>query len=138
MVIKIVTEPAARTIALENGELDFYAFENVARNVVRLKKNDKLEVTSQGYAAIGPIDWLAFNTKKGKTERLYFDTASYGAVPKIKNACSKPTINPKPVKPTISMEIPIGIFSAIKIRTDRKASAPLVIGSKFIDCLFQI
>ena len=67
MVIKIVTDPAARTIALENGELDFYAFENVARNVVRLKKNDKLEVTSKGYAAIGPIDWLAFNTKKGKT-----------------------------------------------------------------------
>ena len=66
MVLKIIKDPATRTIGLENGEIDFYAFENVARNIVRLKKNDNLTVTPDGYAAIGPIDWLAFNTKTGK------------------------------------------------------------------------
>ena len=38
----------------------------MARNIVRLKKNDNLTVTPDGYSAIGPIDWLAFNTKDGK------------------------------------------------------------------------
>ena len=34
MVIKIIKDPAARTIALENGELDFHAFENKTRNAL--------------------------------------------------------------------------------------------------------
>jgi len=30
---------------------------------VRLKKNDGLKVSGAGYGAIGPINWLAFNTQ---------------------------------------------------------------------------
>ena len=41
-------------------------------------------------------------------------------------------MKPNPVKPTISIEIPIGILSAIKIRTAKKAKAPFTIGSKLI------
>ena len=51
----------------ENGELQFCAFESIARNINRLKENSNLTVTPQGYAAIGPLDWLAFNTVDGKT-----------------------------------------------------------------------
>ena len=58
-------------------------------------------------------------------------------MPKIKNACSNPTINPNPVNPTISIEIPIGILSAIKIKTARNAKAPLVMGSNIIIYFFQ-
>ena len=36
-------------------------------NINRLKKNPNLLVTSEGYAAIGPITWLAFNGASGKT-----------------------------------------------------------------------
>ena len=57
MVLKIIRDPATRTIGLENGEIDFYAFENVPTNINRLKKNANLNVTPDGYAAIGPIDW---------------------------------------------------------------------------------
>ncbi len=67
IVMRIIKDASARTIGLENGELDLVAFENNVRNINRLKKVDSLVVSSDGYAAIGPIDWLAFNTKKGKT-----------------------------------------------------------------------
>ena len=65
MVIKIIPDPAARTIAYENGEVDFGGFEIVPQNINRLKKVSSLTVTPDGYGAIGPIDWLAINTTKG-------------------------------------------------------------------------
>ena len=67
IVIKIIKDPAARTIALENGELHLSSFESLPRNINRMKKNKALTVTADGYAAIGALDWLAFNTAKGKT-----------------------------------------------------------------------
>ena len=88
------------------------------------------------FVLMGNLARLPIKTKKGKTDKLYFDTASYGAVPKIKKACSKPTMKPNPVKPTISIEIPIGILSAIKINTAKKAKAPFTIGSKLIFYFF--
>ncbi len=65
MVLRIIPDPAARTIAYENGEVQFGAFEVVPQNINRLKKASGLTVTPQGYGAIGPIDWLAMNTTKG-------------------------------------------------------------------------
>ena len=67
IVMRIIKDPAARTIALENGEIQFSAFESIARNINRMKENSNLTVTPEGYAAIGPLDWLAFNTAEGKT-----------------------------------------------------------------------
>lgn len=64
IVMRIIKDPSARTIGLENGELHLSMFESVARNINRLKKNENLTVTPEGYAAIGPLDWLAFNTAK--------------------------------------------------------------------------
>ena len=65
LIIKIVPDPAARAIAYENGELQFGSFESVPQNINRLKKVDGVNVTSKGYGAIGPVDWLAFNTTRG-------------------------------------------------------------------------
>lgn len=67
IVMRIIKDASARAIGMENGELMLSSFENNVRNINRMKKNDKLVVSSEGYAAIGPIDWLAFNTQKGKT-----------------------------------------------------------------------
>ena len=67
IVMRILKDSAARTIALENGEVHMSAFESVPQDLNRLKKNDALVVSPEGYGAIGPIAWLAFNTKEGPT-----------------------------------------------------------------------
>ncbi len=67
IVMRVIKDPSARAIALENGELHLSTFESLARNINRLKKVDSLTTTPDGYAAIGPLDWLAFNTATGKT-----------------------------------------------------------------------
>ena len=67
IVMRVIKDPSARAIALENGELHLSTFESLARNINRLKKVESLTTTSDGYAAIGPLDWLAFNTASGKT-----------------------------------------------------------------------
>jgi peptide/nickel transport system substrate-binding protein len=65
VVMRIITDPAARAIAYENGELHIGAFESLPRIINRLKKVDSLTVTPNGYGAIGPISWLAMNTADG-------------------------------------------------------------------------
>ena len=67
IVMRIVKDGSARTIALESGEIMMSGFEQDPRNLTRLKKNGDLLVSGKGYAAIGPINWLAFNTKSGPT-----------------------------------------------------------------------
>jgi peptide/nickel transport system substrate-binding protein len=65
VVMRIITDPAARAIAYENGEVHMGAFESLPRIINRLKKVDSLTVTDEGYGGIGPLDWLAMNTTKG-------------------------------------------------------------------------
>ncbi len=67
IVMRIIKDGAARTIALESGEVMLSGFEQSARDLKRLSKSDHLDVSREGYAAIGSIVWLAFNTKEGKT-----------------------------------------------------------------------
>ena len=67
VVMRIMKDTSARTIALESGELQLSGFELTPRDLVRLKKNEDLNVSGEGYAAIGSIIWMAFNTKDGKT-----------------------------------------------------------------------
>jgi len=67
IVMRIVKDGAARTIALESGELMLSGFEQELRDINRMKKKDTLDVSNAGYAAIGPVNWLAFNTQNGKT-----------------------------------------------------------------------
>ena len=64
IVTRIIEDSSARTIAMENGEAQLAAFEANPRDVKRMQDNGNLDVTAEGYAAIGPIVWLAFNTKK--------------------------------------------------------------------------
>jgi len=67
LVMRIIKDPSARAIGLENGEIHLSTFEAVARDIKRLQKVDSLTATPEGYAAIGALDWLAFNTASGKT-----------------------------------------------------------------------
>ncbi len=65
IVMRIITDPAARAIAYENGEIHMGAFESLPRIINRLKEVDSLTVTDEGYGGIGPLDGLAMNTTTG-------------------------------------------------------------------------
>ena len=67
IVMRIIKDQSAGSIGLENGEIHLATFMNTVRNINRMKKNENLTVTPDGYAAIGAIDWLAFNTVEGPT-----------------------------------------------------------------------
>jgi peptide/nickel transport system substrate-binding protein len=66
IIIRIIKDPSALLIAMENGEADMYPFMAGSQEIKRLGKVDALELTTEGYAAVGAINWLAFNTKSPK------------------------------------------------------------------------
>ena len=64
LVFRIIKDPQALLLSLESGEVQFAHFRANPRNLKRLEKSDRLNLTPKGYAAIGPLNWLAFNMKK--------------------------------------------------------------------------
>jgi len=66
IIIRIIKDPSALLIAMENGEADMYPFMAGSQEIKRLEKVDHLGITDKGYAAVGPINWLAFNTASEK------------------------------------------------------------------------
>lgn len=66
IIIRIIKDPSALLIAMENGEADMYPFMAESNQIKRLGAVDTLELTTEGYAAVGPINWLAFNTASPK------------------------------------------------------------------------
>ncbi|MEX0283185.1 MAG: ABC transporter substrate-binding protein [Paracoccaceae bacterium] len=95
IVMRIITDPAARAIAYENGEIQFGAFESLPRIINRLKKADGLTVTPNGYGAIGPLDWLAMNTQRGPLADVRVRKAIAHAIDKkfVLNALMQGTAN---------------------------------------------
>ena len=96
IVMRIIKDGSARTIALENGELMVSGFEQNPRDLNRMKKNADLDVSNAGYAAIGPVNWLAFNTKDGKTADVKVRQAIAYAIDRnfILKALMRGTIGP--------------------------------------------
>ncbi len=82
IVMRIITDPASRAIAIENGEVHMSTFESQPRIIKRLAAADGITATPDGYGAIGPLDWLAFNTASGKTADLAVRQAIAYAVDK--------------------------------------------------------
>ena len=66
IIIRIIKDPSALLIVMENGEADLYPFMAGSQEIRRLEKVDHLGLTTDGYAAVGPINWLAFNTASDK------------------------------------------------------------------------
>ena len=66
IIVRIIKDPSALLIAMENGEADMYPFMAGSQEIKRLEKVDALTITADGYAAVGPINWLAFNTASPK------------------------------------------------------------------------
>ncbi len=63
IVIRTYRDDTSVALAVGKGEIDMFPFLTDARDIKRLKENDTVAVTDQGYEAVGPINWLAFNTK---------------------------------------------------------------------------
>ena len=64
IIIRIIKDKSARSIAIENGEVQLSGFESTPQDINRLKKIDGIVANPDGYAAIGPLAWLAFNTAR--------------------------------------------------------------------------
>ena len=64
IVIRINPDLSSVVLATENGQADFLPWLAESQYITRLQKADRLGVTDKGYAAVGPINWLAFNTAK--------------------------------------------------------------------------
>ncbi len=63
IIMKNYKDVTSMVLAADNGEVDMIPFLTGTRNISRLKKNPKLTVTNKGFAAVGPLNWLEFNTK---------------------------------------------------------------------------
>ncbi len=61
IIIKINKDSNSLALGLERGDIHIRSFNTKTRELQRLKKNESLTVDPGGYAAVGPIGWLAFN-----------------------------------------------------------------------------
>ncbi|MCW1931587.1 ABC transporter substrate-binding protein [Pararhodobacter zhoushanensis] len=62
IVIRIVRDASSVTLSLESGEADAGMITD-STAISRLSATDGLMVTPRGFEGIGPIQWLAFNTR---------------------------------------------------------------------------
>ncbi|MEM7116893.1 MAG: ABC transporter substrate-binding protein [Chloroflexota bacterium] len=63
IVFKINPDTASAMIEIENGDLDLWPFVSNSRDIASLDENSAINITDEGYAAVGAINWLAFNTQ---------------------------------------------------------------------------
>ncbi|TAI64489.1 ABC transporter substrate-binding protein [Bradyrhizobium sp. Leo170] len=64
IVVRIVSDPNAALVSMERGDVNILPFVAGVRDIDRLQKASNIVVTDKGFAGVGPLNWLAFNTKK--------------------------------------------------------------------------
>ena len=64
IVVRIVSDSNAALVSIERGDVNVLPFVTGVRDIERLEKMPSVTVTNKGFTGIGPINWLAFNTKK--------------------------------------------------------------------------
>ena len=64
IVVRILSDQNAALVSLERGDVNALPFVTGVRDIERLEKMPSVTVTDKGFAAVGPLNWLAFNTKK--------------------------------------------------------------------------
>ena len=64
IVVRFINEPSVRLLALEKGEVDYYPFAGLRfRDVLGIADNPALRVSTKGYEALGPLNYLEFNLR---------------------------------------------------------------------------
>jgi peptide/nickel transport system substrate-binding protein len=64
IVVRIVSDPNAALVSMERGDASMLPFVVGVRDIERLEKVPSVFLTDKGFAGVGPLNWLAFNTKK--------------------------------------------------------------------------
>lgn len=64
IVVKLVSDSNAALVSIERGDVNVLPFVVGVRDIERLEKMPSVTVTNKGFTGIGPINWLAINTKK--------------------------------------------------------------------------
>ncbi|HTT78992.1 MAG TPA: ABC transporter substrate-binding protein [Stellaceae bacterium] len=64
MILQIINDATALVIGMQQHQTHVNFFASEPRDIARLSKEPSLAVTDQGYAGIGPINWLEFNLLK--------------------------------------------------------------------------
>src|SRR3569623_797973 len=64
IVVRLISDPTALLVSTERGEIHAAPFITGVRDIERFEKVQDLVVTDKGFAGIGALNWLAFNTKK--------------------------------------------------------------------------
>lgn len=65
MIYRIVRDPSNMLLALQRGEVHYNSFTALTlRDVRRMKDSGTLVATDKGYAGIGAMNWIAFNTAR--------------------------------------------------------------------------
>jgi peptide/nickel transport system substrate-binding protein len=64
IVVKLVSDSNAAVVSLERGDVNVLPFISNTRDIDRIEKMQNITITDKGFAGVGPINWLAFNTKK--------------------------------------------------------------------------
>jgi peptide/nickel transport system substrate-binding protein len=63
IIFKYVQDPSNRRVMMERGDGNVFTFSQDSQDVKRLRKKANLKMTKEGYYAIGPITWVAFNVR---------------------------------------------------------------------------
>lgn len=107
IIFKINKDSNSLALGLERGDIHLRPYDSKTRELVRLKENEDLVVTPDGYAAVGPIGWLAFNLKhpilgKKKVRQAIAYAIDRNFINKaLHSGFSKPALGP------IAMESPL-------------------------------
>lgn len=64
IVVKLIPDVNSLLIGMERHEINMIPLISDVRGVERMEKMKDVTVTAKGYEGIGPLNWLAFNTKK--------------------------------------------------------------------------
>ncbi len=64
IVVRFVSDPNAALVSMERGDANMLPFVAGVRDIDRLEKAPNVFVTDKGFAGVGALNWLAFNTRK--------------------------------------------------------------------------
>ena len=64
VIFNIIPDSSSLSLGLQRGDLQMVPFFSATTELVRLKDDKNLVLTSRGYEGAGPLNWLAFNLEK--------------------------------------------------------------------------
>ena len=131
IVIRQYQDANSAVLALEGGEAQIYPLIDATRLIRRLEKSGTMNVTDKGYGAIGPLNWLAFNTKHPALSDVRVRQAIAYAIDRnfvtnaLHSGLSKPSIEP------VGIESPFYTEDVARYDFDLEKSQALLAGAAY-------